>query len=111
MSQYSARQLSGTEYGGVAVTRSTVQPKDSDALNNGEQLRLGYLTGVDDDAESFEDHRQRYGLRPASGQRPLWLDNAGNPTNPQLESEARRQGYGSDQGAPILTDPDLPVDV
>lgn len=68
-----SRQLSGSEYNGVQPTYATVQPKPEDALNNGERLRLGYLTGHEDYPESFEDRRQMLGLKPAAEGRPNWI--------------------------------------
>lgn len=70
---YTARQMIGSEYGGVEETVATVQPKPPEALDNGEKLRLFYLTGQTVDAEEIEDHRQMLGLLPANGQRPKWL--------------------------------------
>jgi hypothetical protein len=74
-------QLAGSEYGGVAETRNTVQPKGRGDLTNGELLRLGYLTGDTTDSLqqtvlSLEDHRQMLGLKPAGDSRPTWLANA-----------------------------------
>jgi hypothetical protein len=69
-------QIVGSEYGGVQyrsrVVQNTVQPKDPDALTAVERLRLGYLTGVEDDSMSYEDRRQMCGLRNADG-RPSWF--------------------------------------
>lgn len=84
---YSAKQRAGSEYGGVADSPNTLQPIPPSALDNGELLRLGYLTG-EEDAESLEDRRQFYGLRPAGGERPYWLGNTGK------ESLADIQGVG-----------------
>jgi hypothetical protein len=70
---YTARQMSGSEYGGVEETVATVQPKPPEALDNGEKMRLFYLTGQEVDTETIEDHRQMLGLLPANGQRPKWL--------------------------------------
>lgn len=68
-------QITGSEYGGVQyrsrVVNNTVQPKPADALTAGERLRLGYLTGVEDDTMSYEDRRQFCGLRYPDG-RPSW---------------------------------------
>lgn len=72
-----SRQLGGSEYGGVQPTTATIQPKGADALTAGERLRLGYLTGVENDTESIEDRRQMLGLRPASGRPPYFLLNTG----------------------------------
>lgn len=79
------KQLTGSEYGGVQPTKSTIQPKGADALSNGDRLRLGYLTGQEDNPESLEDRRQFLGLRPASGRRPLFLLETG------MESELERR--------------------
>lgn len=86
--QYSSEQQTGSEYGGVSPTVNTIQPKNAQALSNSEKLRLGYLTGVQNDPESIEDHRQFWGLRPADGRRPYWLDNTG------IDSEADIQDVG-----------------
>ena len=81
--RYTPAQLSGSEYGGTAQSRNTVQPKGGTALSSGEVLRLGYLVGSVDDSlqlsplTSLEDRRQMMGLKPSSNQRPLWLDQAG----------------------------------
>jgi len=87
---YTARQKAGSEYGGVERTTATVQPKPREAILPGEQLRLGYLTGVEDNTESLEDRRQMMGLRPADGKRPSWLSKTGKA------SEAEIQGLGED---------------
>jgi hypothetical protein len=69
-------QITGSEYGGVQyrsrVVNNTVQPKPASALTAAEKLRLGYLTGVEDDSMSYEDRRQFCGLRRADG-RPSWF--------------------------------------
>lgn len=88
--QYTGRQRGGSEYSGVDRTRATIQPKHSSALVNDEVLRLGYLTGDEQDTESLEDRRQMLGLRPADGARPKWLSNTGQA------SEAERQSLGED---------------
>lgn len=67
------RQLTGSEFGGVERTSSTIQPKGADALSNGDRLRLGYLTGEENNPESIEDRRQMLGLRPSDGRRPMFL--------------------------------------
>jgi len=68
-------QIAGSEYGGVQyrsrVVNNTVQPKPADALSTAERLRLGYLTGVENDSMSYEDRRQMVGLRRADG-RASW---------------------------------------
>ena len=84
---YNRVQKTGSEFGGIQPTTSTVQPMVPEALNPGEVLRLGYLTGRDWDSMSLEDRRQMLGLRPASGRRPLWLEETGQ------KSEAERQGF------------------
>jgi hypothetical protein len=90
-------QLQGSEYGGVAhPVAGGVQPKDPEALTNGEILRLGYMTG--DEAETrarltLDDRRQMLGLRPAQGSRPRWLEHVNIEEDSRLESEARRQGF------------------
>lgn len=81
-SEYTPEQLGGSEYGGVARTRNTVQPKGNEALSAVEQLRLGYLTGSVDDGPqmtelSLEDARQMMGLKPAGVDRPTWLTGTG----------------------------------
>lgn len=75
--KYNARQLTGSEYGGVETTSATIQPKDPEALDNGERLRLFYLTGQETDTEAIEDHRQMLGLLPADGRRPKYLIETG----------------------------------
>lgn len=86
---YTSRQLDGSEYGGVAETRNTVQPKGSDALTPGEILRLGYLVGdtsdtLNQDLTSLEDRRQMLGLKPAGNERPRWLAHTGRITEAEL---------------------------
>ncbi|MGX9924116.1 hypothetical protein ACWIG4_30180 [Streptomyces sp. NPDC002248] len=92
---YTSSQKAGSEYSGVNETGSSVQPKKSEALSNGEKLRLGYVTGVENDPESIADSRQFWGLRPADGARPYWLDNTGIPS----EAEIREVG-NNDDGTP-----------
>lgn len=75
--QYTARQMTGSEYGGVEETVASIQPKPPEALDNGEKLRLGYLTGQELDTEKIEDHRAFYGLLPAGNRRPKWLTHTG----------------------------------
>lgn len=86
--EYDAYQRTGSEFGGVARTPNGIQPKPAEALTNGDKLRLGYLTGNDQNAMSLEDRRQMLGLRPANGRRPLWLRNVGVNGDPRLESVA-----------------------
>lgn len=90
-------QLQGTEYSGVQPTLAGgIQPKDPEALTNGELLRMGYLTGNESETRrqfNLEDRRQAMGLRPAEGTRPLWLDEVNPENDPRLKSEARRQGF------------------
>ena len=93
-----SRQLAGSEYGGVECTiAGGIQPKDPEALTNGEKLRLGYLTGDENNTNAnytaLEDRRQMMGLRPAEGGRPMWLDHVNPDDDLRLESEARRQGF------------------
>lgn len=85
---YTPRQMSGSEYGGVEETRATIQPKPPEALDNGEKLRLGYLTGQEVDTEALEDHRAFLGLLPAQkGSRPKWLTNANREQLSQAQIE------------------------
>lgn len=84
---YTARQMTGTEYSGVEETRATIQPKPPEALDNGEKLRLIYLTGQDVDTEALEDHRAFCGLLPADGRRPKWLLKANKEQLAQIEIE------------------------
>lgn len=85
--QYTPRQMTGSEYGGVEETVATVQPKPPDALDNGEKLRLTYLTGQAIDTEAIEDHRAMLGLLPAEkGSRPKWLLETGFG-DPQVKIE------------------------
>lgn len=86
---YTPRQRGGSEFGGVGPTKATLQPSDA-RTTAAEELRLGYLTGVETDRESLEDRRQMLGLRPADGRRPSWLSNTGQA------SEAEIQGLGED---------------
>lgn len=69
-------QIGGSEYGGVQyrarVVNNTVQPTDPDTLTATQRLRLGYLTGVEDNPMSYEDRRQFCGLRKADGT-PSWF--------------------------------------
>lgn len=94
-------QLTGSEYGGVDdPIAGGIQPKDSSTLKNGDRLRLGYLTGNEESTSltNVNDRRQFLGLRPANGRRPIWLDHvADDDSIADLESEARRLGYGGDQ--------------
>jgi hypothetical protein len=85
-----SRQLTGSEYSGVERTVATIQPMPASELTSGDLLRLGYLTGREDQPESLEDRRQMLGLLPASGQRPNWLGGTGQT------SEAERQHLGED---------------
>jgi hypothetical protein len=72
--KYTSQQMTGSEYGGVEETTATIQPKAPEALDNGEKLRLFYLTGQEVDTEAIEDHRQMLGLLPAQkNSRPKWL--------------------------------------
>ncbi len=80
-----SRQRSGSEYGGVERTKATVQPKEADTLSAGEILRLGYLTGEEDNTESLEDRRQFLGLRPADGRRPIFLMKTGQKSELELD--------------------------
>lgn len=82
----SPRQRSGSEFGGVETTKATIQPKGASALSNGDRLRLGYLTGVENNTESWEDRRQMLGLRPASGRRPWFLLKTGQPSELEVNS-------------------------
>ena len=85
--QYTARQMTGSEYGGVEETMATIQPKPPEALSNGEKLRLGYLTGQEINTEAVEDHRAMLGLLPAEpGSRPKWLIETGFG-DPQIKIE------------------------
>jgi len=89
---YAPDQLTGSEYGGINNTFSSIQPKPPEALDNADKLRLGYLTGVEDDSRSIEDRRQFCGLRPADGRRPRWLshvDNIGTLSDGELVQEAQ----------------------
>ena len=81
-----SRQRSGSEFGGVPTTKATIQPQGADALTAGDRLRLGYLTGVEGNTESLEDRRQFLGLRPASGKRPNYLLNTGQPSELEINS-------------------------
>jgi hypothetical protein len=85
-----SRQLTGSEYSGVERTAATIQPKPADTLTNGEILRLGYLTGREDQPESLEDRRQMVGLLPSTDTRPNWLANTGR------QSYANEQHLGED---------------
>jgi len=85
LEQYNNRQKMGSEYSGVERTTATIQPMPPQALDNGDKLRLGYLTGVEDDTESLEDRRQMVGLRPATGRRPLWLSATGQKSQAEIE--------------------------
>jgi hypothetical protein len=93
-----SRQLAGTEYGGVQPTLAGgIQPKPSGALDNGELLRLGYLTGNEFETRrdiSLEDRRQMMGLLPAEGGRPVWLEKVNPEDDIRRVSEAELQGYG-----------------
>lgn len=104
-----SRQLSGSEFGGVEETRATVQPKAAEALSPGERLRLGYLTGNEQYAESLEDRRQMLGLRPADGRRPNWLTHTGPMhSEGELVQEAQTQlEVERPQEPPIQLEDDL----
>jgi len=82
--KFFADQRMGSEYGGVQyqsrIVTNTVQPKVPEALTADERLRLGYLTGVEDNSMSLEDRRQFVGLRHADG-RPSWFV-TGQPFGP-----------------------------
>lgn len=79
-------QRMGSEYGGVQYgsrpIRNTVQPKVPSALTQTERIRLGYLTGVEDNSMAWEDRRQMVGLRYSDG-RPSWFA-TGQPYGPTL---------------------------
>lgn len=79
-------QRMGSEYGGVSysgrIVTNTVQPKEPGALTAAERLRLGYLTGREDDPMGLEDRRQFVGLRHPDG-RPSWFV-TGQPFGPTL---------------------------
>lgn len=85
------RQLSGSEYGGVAETRNTLQPKGAEALTASDELRLGYLTGdgakdpLQETILSLEDRRQMLGLKPSGDQRPIWLANTGRTAEAEIQ--------------------------
>lgn len=85
---YSGLQRSGSEYGGVAHTPSGIQPQSSEAFTNTDRLRLGYTTGEEENWMSIEDRRQFYGLRPATGHRPVWLGGVSSEGDPRLDSVA-----------------------
>lgn len=89
---YTPQQLRGSEYGGSDEARATIQPKGSDALNNGEILRLGYLTGDEqNDPNSIEDRRQFWGLLPADKARPFWLDGTGRESEAEIREVGERE--------------------
>lgn len=94
--RYIPEAKEGSEYGGIDNTYNTTQPKPASAMTTAEQLRLGYLTGQDQNWKSLEDRRQMMGLRPANGRHPEWLKNVSPSDRPELESEAERQGYRGD---------------
>lgn len=98
LEQYNNRQKTGSEYSGVERTTASIQPMPGEALTNGEKLRLGYLTGVEDDTESLEDRRQAVGLRPATGKRPLWL----SATGQRSEAEIRLPDHYNDDEEVVL---------
>lgn len=50
-----------TEYNGGGVMRNSVFPKESEALTNGDRLRLGYTTGREDNSQSIPRPHQFYG--------------------------------------------------
>lgn len=89
----------GSEYGGAPseLLYNTIQPKPAEAIDAGEQLRLGYTTGEETDWRSLEDRRQMMGLRPAGGRHPEWLTHVSPTNNPALTSEAERQGYRDEE--------------
>jgi hypothetical protein len=82
--KFFADQRMGSEYGGVSyanrIVTNTVQPKEPEALTLNERVRLGYLTGVEDNSMSLEDLRQFVGLRHTDG-RPSWFV-TGQPFGP-----------------------------
>ncbi len=82
---YTPRQRGGSEFGGVQSTPATIQPMPPEALTAADQLRLGYLSGVDTDPDAIEDRRQMMGLRPADGRRPSWLKNTGQISEAEVE--------------------------
>jgi hypothetical protein len=90
-------QIEGSEYGGSEVTIAAgIQPMGPDALTPADKLRLGYVTGIEDNTNphiNIDDKRQMLGLRPANGKRPLFLANVSPVDDPRLTSEAERQGY------------------
>lgn len=87
--EYTAHQLTGSEFGGVEDPRNSVQPKGQEALTAGEKLRLSYLVGDESDSLqetplSLTDRRQMWGLKPASDLRPTWLVNTGKESEAEL---------------------------
>lgn len=50
-----------TEYQGGGVMPNTIFPKGNDALTPSDKLRLGYITGVEDDSRSSVNPGQFYG--------------------------------------------------
>ena len=92
--QFTSEQLQGSEYSGVSPTKNTVQPKGTDALTNGDRLRLGYLTGDETDSsnpENIEDNRQFWGLLPADKARPYWLEGTGRPSEAEIRGVGERE--------------------
>lgn len=91
------RQAQGSEFTGIQPTLAGgIQPKGTEALTPGEKLRLGYVTGNEDNThrdQNLDDHRQAMGLRPAEGTRPMWLDHVNDEEDLRLQSEASRQGF------------------
>lgn len=89
---YTNQQLEGSEYSGIQGATAGIQPKGRDALNNGEILRLGYVTGDEShNPTSIEDSRQFWGLRPADGRRPNYLENTGQESEAQIEGVGERE--------------------
>lgn len=50
-----------SDYGGGGVMPNTVFPKGEEALTAGDKLRLGYITGHEDDSKSRPDPYQFQG--------------------------------------------------
>jgi hypothetical protein len=98
--RYTPAQREGSEFGGT-YSKNTIQPKGSDALTAGEELRLTYLVGdISDTLQttemSAEDRRQMLGLKPASNRPPNWLLNTGQPPRAQYEVEGWPEEYIED---------------
>lgn len=90
-----------SEFSGGGPMPNGVFPKGREALTNGDRLRLGYSTGVEDDAKSFVKPHQFYGHPEITRQEFEQVMRQFEERERQLqrdeEQRYRRNRYGDDQ--------------